>query len=303
MKITNNMALATLFCFFLWSCHSSKVISTEIEGFVSNQDKQDSLYEFTDIERKTVITQYKLKKDTAVFTRYIPKKRTIFKRGKIYCYDVAYIDKTGDTLSFKQIQMIPLGRRDPMALNQDDIVFYNTYNKEDSLKFKTCPLNFSYPIHWRKDAMEGVIENSEQVWIHPLRCNYFFFTEVAPFPMVYRPIYKGQTWQDSLKVLIGGDWSNKTIQHQYRVIQQVNRRYGEHNLACWQIKAKGRFDLGVSYLEYFFNEENGFVEMNYVNFGGQKLNIVLRKIEYKKDLTHIFWENRKNFWLHNKLTD
>jgi hypothetical protein len=244
-----------------------------------------------------------LKKDTAVFTRYIPKKRTIFKRGKIYFYDVAYIDRTGDTLSFKQIQLIPLGRRDPMSLNQDDIVFYNTYSIEDSLKFKTCPLNSSYKMNWRDEAMEGVIENSEQVWIHPLRCNYLFFTEVAPFPTVYRPIHKGQTWRDSLKVLIGGDWTNKTIQHQYAVVKQVNKRYGELNLACWQIKASGRFDLGVSHLEYFFNEENGFVEMNYVNFGGQKLNIVLKKIEYKKDLSHIYWENCKNFWMHDKLTD
>lgn len=298
-----NFLLYFMFLFFGCLCHAQKIISSKIDGFVSQQDRRDSLYEFTDTERKTVISEENLKIDTMRYVRRINKKRTIFKRGKVYTYDVAYLDVTGDTLSHNKIELTPLGRRDPMALNQDDIVFNNAYNTSDSLKFLTCPLNKSYKFRWEKQPMEGVIENSEKVWIHPLRQNHYFFTEAAPFPMVLFPIYIGQKWENPFTISDGGDWSNKTGEHIYEVKRKVVRTYGNNILDCWQIDSKATFEFGVSYLTFYFNEQNGFVEMNYTNFAKQTLNLVLEKIEYKKDLSHIWWENLKNFWMHDILTD
>ena len=286
-----------------YSCRTSKIIDIAIDGYVKNQDIRDSIYQHTDIERKTTIISSKFNKDTIKTTRVISKKRVIFKRGKIYTYDVTYLGERGDTLSYNEIELVPLGRRDPMALNQDDIVFNNAYNKSDSIKFSINPLNKSYKFRWEKQPMEGVIENSEQVWMHPLRQNHYFLTEAAPFPSVYLPIHIGQKWTKDFKILDGGDWSNKKGQHYYKVVKKTKRLYGKNYLDCWQIDSKAKFEFGVSYLTFYFNEQNGFVEMNYKNFAGHKLNIILKKVEYKTDLSFIKWDNLKNFWLHDVLTD
>jgi hypothetical protein len=291
------------FFLMLYLCACQAQSKTKTDWYVTELDRKDSVYQFTDIERKVTITRTTLKVDTTVSIRRIPKRRIIFKRGKIYTYDVAYIDVNGDTLSHNKIELIPLGRRDPMALNQDDFVFNNAYSTSDSLKFPTCPLNKSYKFRWEKQAMEGAVENSEEVWMHPLRQNHYFFTETAPFPVVHFPIYIGQKWKEPFEIWDGGDWSNQKGQHSYRVVNKVDRIYGDINLSCWQIVSDAKFEFGTSHLTYYFNEQNGFVEMNYINYVGQKLNLILQKIEYKKDLSHIRWDNLKNFWMHDALTD
>ncbi len=286
----------------LYGCGIKTTVKTD--HYVKNQDRLDSLYEsHSDIERKTIIKHYKHKSDTSVIVRRIPKKRTIFKRGKVYIYDVAYIDVSGDTLSYNKIELIPLGRRDPMPLNQDDIVFNNAYSTKDSLKFPTCPLNKSFKIMWEKQRMEGVIENVEHVWMHPLRCNHYFFTETAPFPSVHLPIYAGQNWKIPFEISDGGDWSNKKGMHYYKVVKKEKRVYDKLLLDCWQIKSKAKFEFGTSYLTYYFNEQNGFVEMNYINYIGQKLNIVLKEVTSINNFSDIFWDNLKGFWIHDVLTD
>jgi len=137
-------------------------------------------------------------------------------------------------------------------------------------------------VEWTSLSIVGIIENVEKIWMHPFRRNQYNFTEVAPFPQVEFPLKIGKKWSDN-SIRPGksyGDWSNKQISSTFEVKAKENivTKFGKIN-DCWRIFAESEFDFGKSTLEYWFNEELGFVKFNYTNYGNQTLEIELIKVE------------------------
>jgi hypothetical protein len=131
-----------------------------------------------------------------------------------------------------------------------------------------------------EQGIEGVIENVEEIWMHPFRFNQFNFTEVAPFPEVKFPLKVGKTWTGSLQILNGwGDWSNTTGNFQYEVLSKetIMTNYGSID-NCWHIKSKATYPFGNSNFEYWFHESLGFVKKEYQNYGNQTLSIELEDL-------------------------
>lgn len=219
-------------------------------------------------------------KDTIV--GQIEKRRTVFKPCRSYTYKADYYNSEDKLITTSRIRMTASGKRWHLqAEKQDEIIIQYEYTDQDikeSLKYR---LNKTLPnLVWQAEEITGIIENVEEVWMHPFRSNQFIFTEVAPFPMVRFPLEAGKEWTNQLSILEGwGDWENTVGNKSYKIIGQetIETTYGQIK-DCWKIESTSSFPFGQSKLDYWFDEELGFVKMNYQNYGNQSLDIELVEV-------------------------
>ena len=124
--------------------------------------------------------------------------------------------------------------------------------------------------------MEGIIENEEEIWIHPMRQNQYKFTEVAPFPTIKFTLNIGKSWESTVNIFEGyGEWDNKSVVSNYEITGQVEFKYKNKLFNCWIIYAEAIFEDGNSSLELLFNENLGIVKMKYQNYESEELVIEL----------------------------
>ena len=215
----------------------------------------------------------------------IVKRRDVFKPCRELTYLATFVNNDGELITKSRIRFIPSGKRWAyQPEKQDEIIVQYEFTKADFERNKKYQLNESLPTdQWTSVVKTGIIENVEEIWMHPFRDNQYNFTEVAPFPQVQLPMEIGKAWKEQISPKGGyGDWSNKTIISDFQVVlkESIIVPYGKIN-DCWKISARSIFDLGESHLEYWFNEKLGFVKFIYVNYGKQKLTIELQLVENK----------------------
>lgn len=260
----------------VYSQNSNTINSTNIQT--------DTLY---DIERR-----YKLPPngfdintnfDSLEFTeRRIPKVRRIFKAGKTYHYKAIYLSSNNDTLSNRFVLMKTTGERWEWQPEKQDLVYYEFPDyKTDSINLSDHDINKEVQF-WNNQTGEGVIENIEQVWMHPIRINQYKFTEIAPFPEVQFPLKKGKKWDNPTMIDEGwGEWNGLTIESTYKTAGQTTFKLNDLKIECWIIKSVAKCQLGESKLTTYFNEEFGFVKMEYQNYENEKLVFELINMEEK----------------------
>ncbi len=130
-----------------------------------------------------------------------------------------------------------------------------------------------------KYEQTGLIEVCSDIWLNPPKENHFLITELNPFPQIREPLIKDNTWQDTYTTTsdVGGSekwktWQGKmAVNATYRIrdIQTIKTNIGF--LKCYIIDATGRSSLGETRLVAYFNEEYGFVKLNYTNIDGSFL--------------------------------
>jgi len=222
-------------------------------------------------------------KDTIM--NQIVKRRDVFKPCRKLIYGAIWKDKNGNVITNSRIKMVALGQRwDVQPEIQDEIVVQFEFNEEDIKKTEKYQLNKGIlDRRWMGQGREGVIENVEEIWMHPFRSNQYNFTEVAPFPEVKFPMKVGKSWSGSLSIQDGwGDWENTSGNFNYEVVakEKIKTPYGVIQ-NCWRINSEAKYDFGNSYFEYWFNEDLGFVKMEYKNYGNQTLSFILEEVNDK----------------------
>ncbi len=116
----------------------------------------------------------------------------------------------------------------------------------------------------------GVKETTDRIFLHPIRLERFKCLEFCPFPMVYKPVFKGKTWEWVLKNInrIYYPPNTKEIEHvinKYSVkdksiwYDKVNKQY----LNCYTIEATGSSPLGKTKLIAEYSDAHGFVRMEF----------------------------------------
>ncbi len=221
--------------------------------------------------------------DSLEFTeRRIPKVRRIFKAGKTYHYKAIYLTSNNDTLSNRFVLMKTTGERWERQPEKQDLIYFEFPNyKTDSIKLSKHDINKEVQ-NWNSQTGEGIVENIEQVWMHPIRTNQYKFTEVAPFPKVNLPLQKGKKWEGTTTGIIGwGEWDGQTVKCKYKISGKEIYLLGDLKIDCWVIKSVGKCSSGKSKLTTLFNEEYGFVKMEYQNYEKEKLVFELIKMEEK----------------------
>lgn len=215
----------------------------------------------------------------------IEKRRTVFKPCREMIYRAKFKSDKNELISDSRIKMMAIGKRWKYQPEmQDEIVIQYEFVNEDFEKNQVYQLNKSLNRKiWTKEGIEGVIENAEEVWMHPFRYNQFNFTEVAPFPQVKFPLHIGKNWTGNLSIQEGwGDWDNTNGYFEYKIIDKENITtiYGQID-DCWKIESKSKYEFGESKFDYWFNEKLGFVKMDYKNYGNQTLLIELEEVNKK----------------------
>ncbi len=235
--------------------------------------------------------------DTKVFYRIIDgqldtveqklkKGYAAFKPCRINTYRAIYASKKGVELSNELIRTLATGNRweHQPAIQHELLINYPAQDSDEQTRLKDLALNKTLSSTWVETEVTGVIENEEQVWMHPFRSNQYSFTEVAPFPEIILPAQIGTKWTSEIQIGQGwGDWENTTWKHKYKIVEQATRTYPFGSLDnCIKISAiSSNKKFGKSKLDLWYHESYGFVEFNYQNYEGQQLSIVLEGTEMK----------------------
>ena len=213
------------------------------------------------------------------------KNLKIFKKGRNLAYRAIRINAEGDTLANTFVTMKPdgTGWGDEAASLQSQVVYDYEYSSQDSIDHYYELDKVVTPEFWIKTDTTGVIENEEKVWIHPIRNNEFFKTEVAPFPTVLFPISDTLMKKHNPKIYILRNWgiySDSVTESTYNYHGKELRAYLEdQDIECHKFEAQSFNNFhGISQLIYYYHEDLGFLEMHYNTYDGDTIWFVLDKI-------------------------
>lgn len=262
--------------------------------------KNDNKNSVVEIEhKKTDIPKYKLVSDgesleVESFDSIVDDENKynhnniIFKRGIEFIYNYEHVTNDNRIWYFKRINHKPGWE----FVNQNSIDSSTIKNvkilvtdgnpmSKDIPDYNQTNLKYSFDDEI-KSSMSGVIENEANVWIHPPRSSYFKILELNPFPYIKSPYKIGNTWSWSLQ--IPDHWGNERWKNwkgsienkcEYKIIDKINLETELGELECYVIKSTATSRIGKTELTAFFNEQLGFVKLNYVNIDGTKTNLEL----------------------------
>lgn len=215
------------------------------------------------------------------------KNLKVFKHRRNIVYSAIRINSNGDTIANSQITLIPdgTGWGDEAASSQSQVIYKYKCTLQDSIDHYNEVDSIVGRKFWNSIDTTGVVENSKKIWMHPFRNNEFFKTELAPFPEVNLPISdsKNHSFKNATHIMSNWGWYNNTetkCQHEY--IRTVNKIYAATGaIQCYQFNSTGdNTRYGSSTLEYYFNEQFGFTEMNYLTYDGDIIEFKIVEINY-----------------------
>lgn len=134
-------------------------------------------------------------------------------------------------------------------------------------------------------STSGVIENEMNTWMHPHRDKYFMILELNPFPFIQQPFKIGNKWTWTLG--IGDHWKDErwkiwtgSIKNDYIYEitgkEKLKTKVGE--IDCWVVQSTATSSIGSTGLIAYYNEENGFVKLDYINIDKSRLTIEIKEI-------------------------
>jgi len=214
----------------------------------------------------------------------LKKSREVFKPCREMIYRAIWKDELGKEITNSRVKIVATGKRWELAAsNQDLIAMQFEFTEEEKAMALKNKMNKTLDHQWVDITYEGVIENSSEVWMHPIRSNQFSFTEITAFPEVSLPLRKGKKWSSQIFIESGwGDWDNQGVNSSFEVISKEDLvlKSGHMN-GCWKVEAKTRFKLGNSSLTFWFHEKYGFVKQEYKTYTNSTLSFELEEINEK----------------------
>lgn len=241
--------------------------------------------------------------------RYTANNQT-YREGNKYTFDYFYEDLYGHKYKFQEID----GAGD---LNYDELIKAWLFVPMDSLTEKTIdkvilkvkhglyPMNnnnpdynqtvisYNYPQFSGDQTFSsstGLIENEKNIWMHPPRDRLFRILEFAPFPFIQAPYEIGNKWNWSLRIgKFWGDERWKTWeesienQYEYEITDMKKMKLAIGELECYIIKSTATSSNRQTHLTAYFNEEIGFVKLDYTNIDFTKTVLEVVKFEQKTE--------------------
>lgn len=144
---------------------------------------------------------------------------------------------------------------------------------------------YSYEPNPTTTSSTGIVENDENIWVHPPRNGFFKSLETCPFPYIKlnKPI--GYKWTDSMS--IGNHWANEKwglwndrllLNYEYEISgkEKIQTKIGE--LECIVISAIATSNIGKSKLKSYFSYEYGFVKLEYTLFTGMEIELNIAQV-------------------------
>lgn len=230
------------------------------------------------------------------------KNNIVFREGTVFRYKFEHITQTNQKFLFNEDNSIE-DRKFAWKFVPMDSVNENTVT---SIKITVMPglepmiqgipdynqTILKYECHAEKgkafsNSMSGVIENENNIWMHPPRDKYFRILELNPFPFIKAPYEIGNEWEWTLGIGSGwGDvrwkvWEGRIEnKYKYKITDKKKIKTALGDIDCFVIESTAISSIGKTKLTSFFNPEYGFIKLNYTNIDGSKTNLEL--IEHSK---------------------
>ncbi|SDF28434.1 hypothetical protein [Epilithonimonas hungarica] len=133
--------------------------------------------------------------------------------------------------------------------------------------------------------LTGVIENNTNVWLHPFRMNAFQILQFSPFPYVkpneskkYKWNLKiGEHWNELKDITWKGKLNLKCVYENTLKDKKIILPFGTINTI--ETRSSCSSKIGETFLISYFNEQLGFVRLQYLLPKDEKIIISLEKIE------------------------
>lgn len=228
--------------------------------------------------------------DNSSLTRY-NDDNTVYKSGKKFRIEYSYINLEGEEFLFavspnKKWKFVPKNSITDSTITHlimevmpdlsefikydssynQTIIKYYYYNSENKMPFRSST---------------GVIENVYNIWMHPPRDHMFKILEINPFPYIKHEKSNLTKWKWSLTV--GDYWSveecktwkgDVKLKYKYKILKDKEYiNIGDAKHECTIVEAEQRSRLGKSYLKSYYNQEHGFLRLEYTNVDKTKINL------------------------------
>ncbi len=221
----------------------------------------------------------------------------VFRINKTFIFDYSII-RAGDTLKILAPNMTG-----PDSDFQSEWSFIPNNNKHED-KIETISISVlpgisndnqtmvKYEYQYIPDQLygtystSGVIENEMNTWMHPHRDKYFMILELNPFPFIQRPFMIGNKWTWTLG--IGDHWKDDRWKtwtgsirndYEYEIIGKEKLKTKIGAMDCWIVQGTATSSIGSTGLIAYYNEENGFVKLDYINIDKSRLTIEIKEIK------------------------
>jgi hypothetical protein len=261
--------------------HATNHIQTRWQQFKSFQMK----YKLVLIFLCTIQIGFSQQYDNVVIEKdSIDSNNQTYKIGNVYVFDYEIIEngisKKLKTNSRRGFELVP---KDSDSIGVDKIHLL-IRPIADSLRTNGNQTQISYlqGPQFGSFSSTGVVDNSENVWVHPIRSGFFGSLETCPFPFVKKPLKIGQEWTDAM--LIGEGWANKLwgewkgqilLNYNYRITEKkvIETQIGE--IECFIIESSAVSEMGTAKLKSYFSLDYGFIKLEYELWNNIKVNMTI----------------------------
>lgn len=202
--------------------------------------------------------------------------RNVFETNKTYRYKTIYIDGITGQEIIEYIELLSTGNQWVAQKSKqsellikfapDSSAICKLFDPRKGTKRK----NFKSVVSHSK---EGIYQTDSSFFMHPIRCNQFVYTQIAPFPEIdFNKLQDGESWSNMVIIISGwGKFRGKTF-CQYQPSGLVEMLFKNEIIHCYQINATSTHRrLGNSNLTMLYSEEYGMLSMYYEFYDGTKI--------------------------------
>lgn len=232
----------------------------------------------------------------------IDSNNTIYKPGNVFIYDYEVIQndkkyklkKNGSKYNREKkireikFELVPI-ESDSIGVDKIHLIVKSVSDSDRTNKNQTQISYLQEPI-FASLSSTGVIENTNNIWIHPIRKGFFNALETAPFPFIKKPFKIEAKWTDQM--LIGEGWGNEMwgkwegellLTYNYKITDKKSIKTQIGEMDCYVIESSAKSNIGMTKLISYFSEKYGFVKLKYELLNGLKVNMWLIDFQTGKE--------------------
>lgn len=224
----------------------------------------------------------------------IDSNNKIYKPGNVFIYDYEIIlnseklklKRNGSKINHEEktsvpdFELVPT-QSDSIGVNKIHLIIKPVADSDRTNQNQTQISYLQAPVYASLSST-GAVENTDNVWIHPIRKGFFSSLETAPFPFIKTPFKIGMKWTDQM--LIGEGWGNDMwgtwegqllLTYNYEIVAKKTLKTPIGKIDCFVVESSAASDIGTTKLTSYFSEEYGFVKLEYELLQGLKVNMWL----------------------------
>ena len=215
----------------------------------------------------------------------VDKNNVIYQIGKTFLYSYSIqkdvnryflVNNTEDSLTTNELDR---NKIDGIKMSVIKPKMFQRTNKNQT------EIRYNFEPNPQSRSSTGVVENKDNVWIHPPRMAFFNALETCPFPYIKLNKPVGYTWTD--KMSIGehcsnkqwGEWKGRLLlDYTYEIVGKEAIKTSLGSLECYKIASTAKSTIGESKLVSFYNDKYGFVKLDYTLMTGTQIEINLVEV-------------------------